>query len=189
VKIAPVTERWNEGERDWSFVKDPTAEIAAWERREGLSLPEDYRRFMLRYNGGRVYPRLFRTEAALVGMLGPHEPTSDVTYVDPIFSWATVEAHWRGEIYGRGVPPRHLVFAGTPGAIQLLMALTPENRGRVYTWIHSTDIWGTDRNTRIWPHAESFSRFLDGLFDDDDRSDFEDWERPIYVRLARELER
>jgi hypothetical protein len=32
MKIAPTTERWNEGERDWSFVKDPRADIEAWER-------------------------------------------------------------------------------------------------------------------------------------------------------------
>ena len=189
MKIAPLTERWNEGERDWSFVKDPSAEIEAWERLEGVSLPGEYRAFMRRYNGGRVYPRLFRTEAALAGMLGPYEPTSDLAYVDPIYDWATVEAHWRGQFYDRGVPPRHLVIAGTGGSIQILMALTAENFGRVFTWIHSTDLWGTDRNTRIWPHAASFSLFLDGLFDDENRSDFRHWRRPIYDTVARELER
>lgn len=189
MKIAPLTERWNEGEREWSFVRDPLAEIEAWERREGLKLPEDYRRFMLRYNGGRVYPRLFRTEAVLVRMLGPYEPTSELTHVDPIYDWATVESHWRGETYREGVPPRHLVIAGTPGSIQVLMALTAEGWGRIYTWIHSTDSWGTDRNTRTWSIAESFSQFLDGLFDDENGSDFRNWRRPIYDRLARELQR
>lgn len=57
--IAPLTERWNEGERDWAFVKDPNHDIARWEESTGLSLPDGYRRFMLRFNGGRVYPRLF----------------------------------------------------------------------------------------------------------------------------------
>lgn len=189
MKIVPVTERWNEGEREWSFVKDPTAEIEAWEKREGLLLPEDYRGFMRRYNGGRVYPRLLRTGAALVGMLGPYEPSSDLTQVNPIYDWATVEAHWRGEIYGRGVPPGHLVFAGTPGLIQVLMALTADGWGRVYAWVGSTDSWGTDRNTRVWPVAESFHGFLDVLFDDENRSDFRSWRRPIYDRLAKELER
>ena len=80
------------------------------------------------------------------------------------------------------------MFAGTPGSIQLLMALTSENWGRIYTWIHSSDSWGTDRNTQLWLHAESFSEFLAGLFDDENRSDFQQWRRPIYDRLAKELE-
>ena len=46
MRIAPYTERWNEGERDWQFVKDARADIEAWEQREGLVLPESYRRFM-----------------------------------------------------------------------------------------------------------------------------------------------
>ena len=189
MKIAPLTERWNEGERDWSFVRDPTAQIEAWESREGLSLPADYRRFLLRYNGGHVYQRLFRTPAALVGMLGPYEPTSDVTQVNPIYDWATVERHWTGEVYGQGVPPGHLVVAATPGAIQVLLALTPENWGRIFSWIHSADAWGSDRNTEIWPLAGSFSHFLDSLFDDENRSDWPRWRLPIYDTLAKELER
>jgi len=134
MKIAPITEGWNEGERDWSYVRDPTAAIEAWEEREALALPETYRAFMLRYNGGRIYPRLFRTPAALLGMLGPHVPRSDLTCVDPIHDWATVEAHWRGQVYGQGVPPGHLLIAGTPGAIQLLMALITPTSGRICAW-------------------------------------------------------
>lgn len=189
MKIAPLTERWNEGEREWSFVKVPTSAIEAWEQQETLSLPDDYRRFMLRYNGGRVYPRLFRTAAALSRMLGPHQPTDNLAQVDPIYDWAYVEAHWRGEVYGRGVPPCHLAIAGTPGSIQVLMALTADRYGRIYVWHHTTEPWGTDADCWVWPQADSFSQFLDGLFDDTDCSDFRAWRRPIYDRLAKDLER
>ena len=189
MKIAPLTEGWNAGERDWSFVKDATAEIEAWEQREGLALPEDYRSFMLRYNGGRIYPRMLRTPAALAGMLGPYTPTSDLTLVDPIHDWATVAAHWRREIYGPGVPEDHLVIAGTPGSIQVLMAMTADRRGHIYTWVHAADSWGTERNMLLWPHAENFHGFLDSLFDDESGSDYAHWRSPIYDRLARELQR
>ena len=189
MRIAPVTERWNEGERDWSFVRDPAAAIEVWEGLESVSLPADYRAFMLRYNGGRIYPRMFRTPAAMQVLLGPYVATSDVTYVDPIHDWATVEAHWRGQVYGQGVPPAHLLIASTPGAIQLLMALAPTNRGEICAWIHSTDAWGTDRNQQIWPLAMGFGEFLDGLFDDEQRSDYLNWRRPIYDTLAKALQR
>jgi hypothetical protein len=191
MKIAPVTENWNEGEHDWSFVKDPRLEIESWEQREGLSLPAAYRKFMLQYNGGRVYPRLFHTQAALQRMVGPYEPTSDVTFVDPILPWADVEAHWRGETYERGVPPLHLVFAQTPGFIQLLMALTPENHGQILTWIHSSDDWGSENNSQLFPVANSFSEFLKGLYDEKDEdgyTDYQGWHMPLYDTLAKELQ-
>lgn len=189
MKIVPVTERWNDGERDWSFVKDPTPDIEAWEASEGLRLPDSYRAFMRKYNGGRVHPRLFRTAAAWSGMLGPYSPEDDVTYVDVILRWARVESHWRGETYGRhAIPPGHLLFAETPGSIQLLMSLAPENHGEISCWIHSTDIWGTDRNTRVFPLASGFAEFLNGLFEDETRDDLEDWLTPLYRKLARDLE-
>jgi hypothetical protein len=167
MKIRPYTERWNEGERDWSYVKDPRADIEAWEQREGLALPEPYRTFMLRYNGGRVSPRTFRTEAGVGRMLGPYVSESEENYCDLILSWASVERHWRGEIFGIGIPPRHLLFAATPGSIELLMALTPENYGRVYAWVHTNWTWGEEGNNVIFPLAPDFRAFLSQLYDDD----------------------
>ena len=35
------------------------AAIARWEQDNATALPDDYRSFMLRYNGGRVYPLIF----------------------------------------------------------------------------------------------------------------------------------
>ncbi len=187
MKIAPITERWNQGERDWTYVDDAGPAIDAWERRTGMTLPADYRRFMQRYNGGRVYPRQFRSAAAGAGMLGPYEPADDLTLVDPILRWASVEAHWRGEVYGAGVPPLHLVIAATPGTIQLLMDLDADRAGRISAWHHSSAVWGTDGNTRLWPLAASFTAFLAGL-SDADGSDYGNWRIPIYDRLARDLE-
>jgi hypothetical protein len=177
MKIIPQTENWNEGECDWSFVKNATDDITAWEHRECLVLPDEYRQFMIRYNGGSVYPRLITFAG-----------DSSETFVDRIFSWKTVESHWKGETYGRGTPPGYLIFADTPGPIQFLISVKPEDYGRIYSWVHSTDIWGTDRNTEIFPQSNTFREFLNGLYDDDQGSDFENWHLPIYDSLMRELE-
>jgi hypothetical protein len=165
MKIRPYTERWNEGERDWRFVKDARADIEAWEKREGLSLPEPYRTFMLRYNGGRVSPRTFRTEAGVGMMLGPYVCESEENYCDLILSWDSVVKHWRREIFGPGVPPHHLLFAQTPGSIELLMALTPESYGRIYAWVHTNWIWGEEGNNVLFPLANDFREFLSRLYD------------------------
>jgi hypothetical protein len=120
-------------------------------------------------------------------MLGPYVSESDEMYCDLINSWATVERHWHGEIYGKGVPPKHLVFAETPGSIQLLMALTPENYGRVYTWRHTNWDWGGEGNNLIFPLSNSFPEFLSSLYDDDPKSDYQHWHIPLYDKLAKEL--
>lgn len=187
MKIVPYTKNWNDGERDWSFVEDPTSAIETWENREGVQLPDDYRRFMLKFNGGRVYPRKFKHNLGPIN-LGPFVDDSGETYVDLIFSWASVESHWRGETYGDGVPPNHLVIADDPGGINLLLSTATESRGRIFAWPHSTDKWGTDRNTKIYTQSESFSAFLESLYDDADQSDYVDWKLPIYEQLQKELE-
>ena len=183
MKIAPVTERWNEGERDWSFVENAAPGIKAWEQREGIILPADYRAFMLSYNGGSVYPRLFKDNVP-VGIL---PGTDQVSYVDRISSWKNVEAHWRGDIYGAGLPPRHLLIGDTPGALQILMSISGNLTGKVCGWVHSTNTWGTDGNTELYQLADSFNGFLRQLYDDGDQSDYEDWYLPAYRNIIKEF--
>jgi hypothetical protein len=184
MKIAPYTEGWNEGQRDWSFVRDPRIAIEAWETREGIHLPEDYRKFMLQFNGGYVYPRIFRHNIPKTAMpLG-----NDEMPVDPIYDWRTVEGHWRGETYGLGIPPRHLAIAGTPGSLELLMALDDPNFGSIFAWVQSGSIYGTDTNVEIYPQAGGFTEFLMSLHDDAERSDHDAWHLPIFDKLAKELQ-
>lgn len=187
MKIAPYTERWNEGECDWSYVEDPRAEIERWEYETGLQLPAEYRTFMLRFNGGRVYPRQFRTPLAQEPIDEPMYPNSDVTYVDIIMSWASVESHWRGDTYGEGVPPQYLIIADTPGPIQLLMAMTDADYGKIFSWYHSQYTWGTDGNDKMYFQSDCFRQFIQSLVDEDG-TDFQSWRLPIYDKLARDFE-
>ena len=177
MKIVPLTDNWNEGECDWSFVKSAVDDISAWEQREGLVLPGDYRKFMTRYNGGSVYPRLVKFAG-----------DSSETFVERFFSWKTVESHWRGETYGKGTPQGYLIIAETPGPIQFLASVKPDDCGEIYSWIHCTDKWGTDRNTEVFFQSNNFREFLSGLYDDKEGSDFENWYLPIYDELMKELE-
>lgn len=181
--IAPVTAGWNRGERTWSFVKDASGDIARWERDTGLKLPHGYLRFMRAFNGGRVYPRLFRYQVPP----DRYPSTEPVTQVDPFYSWDDAQAHWRGEVYGRGNPPGMLFIGCDPGGLEILMSLRPVDRGHIYTWPHSTNIWGTDNNTEIWHQADTFEAFLESLFDWPDGSDYSAWRLPIYAQLARPL--
>jgi hypothetical protein len=185
MKIAPYTKNWNEGERDWSYVSDPTSAIEDWERANNLKLPEDYRQFMIRYNGGRVFPRLFkhRMEPLKAGL---YVDETGETFLDLIFSWETVEAHWQKRTYGEGVPPGHLVIGDSPGGIQVLMSVGPANSGTIVSWYHSNSRWGTEDNTKTYFLADSFAEFLRALYDNG--TDHNDWYIPIYDKIAKDLE-
>ncbi|MFC1458999.1 SMI1/KNR4 family protein [Microvirga arabica] len=181
--IVPVTERWNEGEQDWSFVKDPSHDIRIWEKTNGMRLPDGYRRFMLAFNGGCVYPRLFFYAVPLEY----YPSTEPVTFVDLFYSWSDVRKYSRGDVYGRGNPPDMLFIGSTPGGLQILMSLRAEEFGQIFCWVHNTNIWGTDGNDHIWYQASSFENFLKSLYDEPDRSDYDNWRIPIYDKLAKPL--
>jgi hypothetical protein len=185
MKIAPYTKRWNDGEKDWSFVANPSDEISSWERVQGITLPKDYRDFLVRYNGGKVYPRMFKHKMGSL-QAGPFIDDSGVTYLDLLYPWETVEMHWQGKTYGQGVPSRHLVIGENPGGIQVLMSLLQHDKGSIYSWFHSRTPWGKVGNTEKYLLANSFSEFLTGLYDDG--NDYDDWHIPLYDTLARELE-
>ncbi|WP_367185494.1 SMI1/KNR4 family protein [Mesorhizobium ventifaucium] len=51
--ISPVDREWHAGGHAASA-------ISSWEHETGLRLPDDYRGFMIRYNGGRPYPNMFK---------------------------------------------------------------------------------------------------------------------------------
>ena len=183
--IAPNTERWNEGETDWSYVRNALPAVERWEQREGIKLPEDYRKFILKYNGGKVYPRLFRNpfpENAL-------SVWSPELMLSSLYWWDYVESHWRGETYGKqSVPPGHLLIGDDPGGVEIILAVDGPKRGTVSVWNHSTCRFGTDSNTDFYWVADSFFAFLALLFDDDAQSDRDGWHIPLYDKLAKKLE-
>jgi hypothetical protein len=180
MKIAPYTERWNEGEQDWSFVENARPGIEKWERESGLKLPDAYRRFMLNYNGGYVYPRTFYHRMPIGG--------GAEALVAPLLSWKGVEENWRGDVYGEGVPPLHIVVGETAGSIVVLMSLAPETHGNIYSWLHSNQPWGSSQNTTVYFLADSFEQFLSSLHDDEEKSDYDGWYISGYDELVKEVE-
>jgi hypothetical protein len=46
---------------------------------------------------------------------------------------------------------------------------------------------GRGRNNLIFPLANGFLEFLSSLYDDDQKSDYQNWRIPIYEVLAKEF--
>lgn len=175
--ISPVDRSWEDTGRLSQEIKD-------WEKRTGYALPDDYRRFMLKFNGGRPYPGLIRY-AVPINIYPSTEPTTILSIIN---DWDFLIGEREGTDFGHAIPPHMLPIATDPGGLTFLLSLRSEDHGSVHCWMTSTDIWATDRNTRTWPQADSFTALLDSLFDDEDGISYDYWHRPSKERTARVLE-
>ncbi len=184
MKIIPITERWNQGEQDWTYVENPSASISAWEQKCGVRLPTDYRNFLLKFNGGRVFPRRFYHGIPSDRLPGVNR----YIQLGIIYAWKKVmdyqvESPWR-----ESVPPDHIVIADTPGEVEVLMSLEQNQFGAVFSWMRSGSKWGTPENCVTYPLAKSFSLFLKMQFDDEGASDLPRFARPVIAHLIRDFE-
>lgn len=173
--ISPVGEAWTaEG--------DAAAAIGALERAAGLRLPHDYRRFMLRYNGGRPYPNMFRHTAREPDGV---ENTTEA-FLDPLDDWDRVVA-WSREL-GNRLPPKCLAIGADPGLLEIVLSLREADHGAVFSWVRNWGAWGSAENSYLCPQAASFSAFVGGLSDDAQQSGRQYWHTPRCAGLKRALE-
>jgi hypothetical protein len=69
-------------EREWRDTAPTRTAIEPWEKASGLTLPEDYRAFMLRYDDGRVWPLMF--DYTIPRDIYPTSDPTPTTYLDPL---------------------------------------------------------------------------------------------------------
>lgn len=181
MKIVPDTEHWNEGEHDWSYVPNAEPAVLAWEQANEIRLPEDYRRFILKFNGGSVYPRIFKfTVSDQTGVSSDQEEL-----LDRLYRWDVVQTNAR--TYKSALPSGYLLVAETPGPIEILLSVSQAHFGAIFAWSRTSHVWGGEDNSLIWPVADSFSDFLSSLYDDAEASDYDAWYLPVYLPLIRDL--
>ncbi|KJS08448.1 MAG: hypothetical protein VR78_18115 [Hoeflea sp. BRH_c9] len=168
----------------WEDVGDPGPAIEAWEQRTGRRLPDDYRAFMRKFNGGRPFPLMFRYQIPLE-IYPSDEP---VTFLDPLYGWNYVEEIWDQKVFSAATPPDMIFIGADPGGLELLLSVRPEDHGRIYAWLHSLDAWGHGGNTRIWPQAASFRAFIESLFENDAGDGDAYWRLPGQEPLERRFD-
>jgi hypothetical protein len=167
---------------DWKPEGAAASAIAAWEHGANQRLPDDYRRFMLRYNGGRPYPNMFRhTALDPDGFASPSE-----AFVDPFYDWKRVES-WSGELANR-LPPKCLAIGADPGLLEIVLSLRDEDHGAIFSWVRNWGVWGSAENSYLCAQAASFAAFVAALFDDDAQSGHAFWHTPRRDRLKRTIE-
>lgn len=158
---------------DWEAGETVASTISSWEQTTGCALPADYRVFLIKYNGGRPYPNMFR-HTALLPEEGSTNPTEH--FVDPFYSWGRA-VDWSHEL-GNRLPAGCLTIGADPGLLEIVLSLRADDFGAVYSWVRNWASWGSAENNYLCPQASSFGAFIAALFDDDEQNGYDYWHTP-----------
>jgi cell wall assembly regulator SMI1 len=138
-----------------SQVKLTTAKIEQLELEAGISLPDDYKAFLLKHNGGEPNVSKFKTKDSKV--------ESYVSFFLPITSM--VEDNLLEEIEGithAGQIPANLIpIASDPADNRIVLSVDGDDCGKVYYWAWDEEVEDHVASyKRMRLIAESFSDFL-----------------------------
>jgi hypothetical protein len=134
-----------------------TDELAAWSKRFGFSLPSRYTAFMVRNNGGSIYPSVLEHQ---------HPQIKPVTAIKEFFDWRRVLKHSRLDQppEDRSIAPDHLIIGRTTVDDQIVLRLHTDAPGAVFLTGHNTSPnWNSDGQDEFGFIAKDFGSFIDGL--------------------------
>ncbi len=139
------------------------AELQDQEQKWGFRLPDGYREFLLKYDGGRPEPFSFRFKGS--------ENGSTVHSFLGIKQDRYRDLQKKLKDYEGRLPKRFFPIAYDEGGNQICIAIAGDDRGKVYFWDHELEAdasQGEDPEIadNIVLIADSFSEFLDGLYDE-----------------------
>jgi len=137
------------------------AQIDALQARLRIVLPENYRSFLLRFNGGRPKPNFFPIE----GLKG--NPFGAIHYffrIDGAIQSTNVD--WNFKTYRGRIPTELLPIAGDGSGNIICLSLAGSNTGFVYFWDHDAEhIPPSYENLHLV--SQSFDGFLGSIYYED----------------------
>jgi hypothetical protein len=142
-----------------SWGKLDEADISAFEQKIGFPLPDDYRQFLLEYNGAKANRQVFFVkdldqDVMLDKFFGITNPKSR----------SLTLGYWLQE-FGDEIDAKSLFIGSDPGGRFLVYVTTGKDRG-VYYWDHDNFFpQSSDGEGNTYFIAESFTEFCNSLMD------------------------
>jgi cell wall assembly regulator SMI1 len=137
------------------------------EEQLGASLPDSYRAFLLKFNGGR--PDHYHFDVR-----GWRHQTSLVNDFNGIVPGEYNDLVEHAEVLEDRVPSGFIPIADDPGGNAILLSLEGPTRGTVYFWDHEEEPddpgEALDDYPNIYRLADDFETFLEGLKQRDDEA-------------------
>jgi hypothetical protein len=134
-----------------------TGDIETLEARVGLKLPEEYKGFLLRYNGGRPRPNAFPIQGLAKNPLGVIQVFFGID--DPVES---CNLDWNLKTLNGRLPPNLFPIACDDGGDIICLSLFGDDVGNVLFW----DCYNEPDEpsyANVYRIAESFGSFIDAL--------------------------
>lgn len=135
-------------------------DIAALEQRLGISLPDEYRQFILTWNGGQPEPNAFPIQ---------DNPRDTHGLLDRFFSIDVEDTDYdivdNAEVFRDRVPADLLPIAFDPGGNLICVAVSGKNKGKIYFWDHNDEFppGKVPDYHNVYFVANSFSELIDNL--------------------------
>ena len=129
--------------------------VRALEARLGRCLPDDYREFLLRHNGGRPEPRLFR-----IPKRGGAYTNSTVDWFLSLHDGQNSNLEKDLHTLRDRIPPDTLPIADDPFGNVILIGLHDHQRGKIYFWDHEEEPESQPDWSNVVQIADSFDQFM-----------------------------
>lgn len=133
--------------------------LLALEHKLAITLPEDYRDFILHYNGGQPKFCVFSYK----GVDG-FESQSVINWFHAIYDGEENDFESIYLFYSENgrIPPGFVPIASDPGGNMICISISENDRGMVYFWDHELELsYSGTKNLALL--SNSFSGFLDLL--------------------------
>jgi hypothetical protein len=147
--------------------------LAALEASLGYTLPDDYRAFLLKHNGGRPEPDCFP-------LAGSDEATEMIDGFIPIDGANSLGLEWTMTTYAGRIPADLHPVARAGGGNIVAIGVKGRRRGKVYFWDHEGENLGEGKKPsyeNVSLVAKSFDAFFGSITElDEDEDDDEEEE-------------
>jgi len=140
--------------------KPPTEEtrVSALENQLGRTLPAEYREFLLRYNGGKPKPGIFR-----FALRNGRNTDSRVHWFLSLYEGEFSNLERNIDTFRGRLPADMLPIADDPFGNIVLLGLHGDVRGKVYFWDHEAEPDSQPDWSNIDLIADSFDSFMRAL--------------------------
>jgi len=132
-------------------------DINCFEKRFGIVLPEDYKRFLIKYNGGKPSPRRFKTiDNKTITSLLLILPLADIQSENLASNYISFNQ-------GNKIPKNLLPIGQDPIKNKICMSIGGEDVGYIYYWDMDEDFGNAPSYDNMFLVAKSFTDFINSL--------------------------
>jgi hypothetical protein len=138
-------------------------DLEALELAVGVTLPSDYKAFLMKCNGGSLYPFAFELKVPEWNFSSEHVHSLDQLYeIKEIYR----RSQFKIDSTLRNIPPGRIAIGSTVSELTITLNVTEKRYGQIEAWVRDiNNVWGEGTNRIIVPLAASFTDFLGMLRD------------------------